>query len=277
MEDILKTAIFAARAGGEVLMSVRLDDLGIEEKDSHVSIVTKADIEAQEAIVKHIAAVHPDHRIVGEEGSSGNPRSDNVWYIDPLDGTSNYSHGLPFFCVSIAFCDRNGPAVGVIYDPSHDTLYHALRGKGAFRGGERLRVATTSKLRRALVSTQVQSDSSAMLDRFGRRMRLFAESTRAVRSFGTPALSLAFVASGYIDAFCEPDMSPWDVAAGTLLIEEAGGRVSTFEGASRPIGSSLSILATNGTLHDDFVRLLTDEARSGDTGASVAERQALRS
>lgn len=270
MEYILQTAITAARIGGDVLQSVRIADLAVDEKDgSHASIVTWADIHSQAAIVKHISETYPDHAIIGEEGSSGNQKSSNVWYIDPLDGTSNYSHGLPLYCVAIAFCDAKGPAVGVIFDPVRDHLFHAVRGGGAFLNGEKISVSDTKHLRQALVTTQVQSNSAQMLDRFGVRMRMFAEKTRAVRCLGTPALSLALVACGYLDAFCEPDMNPWDVVAGTLLIEEAGGTVTTFGGAPRPHGSAPSILASNGTLHGDLVNLLADEA------AQAGERLAL--
>jgi myo-inositol-1(or 4)-monophosphatase len=271
MDHILQTAITAAKIGGDILKSVRIADLAIEEKEgSHASIVTSADIHSQTAIVKHISEAYPDHAIVGEEGSSRKEKSSNIWFIDPLDGTTNYSHALPLYCVSIAFCDKDGPAVGVIFDPVHNQLFHAVRGGGAFFNGERINVSTTRHLRQALVTTQVQSNSARMLDRFAARARIFAEQTRAVRFLGTPALSLAFVACGYFDAFCEPDINPWDVVAGTLLIEEAGGRVTTFGGEMRPHDSCRSILASNGSLHGELVNLLADEAeQAGETLAKA--------
>lgn len=274
MDHILQTAINAARIGGDVLKSVRIADLAIDEKEgSHASIVTWADIHSQAAIVKHISETYPDHAIIGEEGSSGNQQSSNLWYIDPLDGTSNYSHALPLYCVAIAFCDTKGPAVGVIFDPVYDRLFHAVRGGGAFLNGEKISVANTGHLRQALITTQIQSNSALMLDRFAGRMRTFAEKARAVRVLGTPALSLALVACGHVDAFCEPDMNPWDVVAGTLLIEEAGGTVTTFGGASRHYGSILSILASNGALHGDLVDLLADEAaQAGEPLAQTIKR-----
>lgn len=260
--DMLTTsALAAARAAGKVLLDSRNRDLGITEKDaSRTSIVTLADMNAQAAIVNVILKAFPEHAIVGEEGSAGSASSRNVWYVDPLDGTSNYSHALPLYCVSIAFCDETGPSLGVIFDPYRNDMFVARRGGGATRNGEPISVASTATLRSALITTQVQSDDPAVLDNYVTRVRAFAGQIRAVRALGTPALSLAYVACGWLDAYCEPNMSPWDTLAGALLVEEARGMVTTFGGRPRPVERFSSILASNGKLHDDILAILTDEA-----------------
>jgi myo-inositol-1(or 4)-monophosphatase len=261
MDMLITSAVAAVHAAGKVLLESRSRDLAITEKDaSRTSIVTLADMNAQAAIVDVILDAFPDHAIVGEEGSAGNTSSRNVWYVDPLDGTSNYSHALPLYCVSIAFCDEVGPSLGVIFDPCRNDMFIAQRGRGATRNGESISVAETSALRSALVTTQVQSDDPAMLDNYVTRVRALAGQSRAVRALGTPALSLAYIACGWLDAYCEPNMSPWDTLAGALLVEEAGGTVTTFGGRPRPVGRISSILASNGKFHGDILRILADEA-----------------
>ena len=198
----------------------------------------------------------PEDLIIGEEGSDGEGQTQSRWYVDPLDGTTNYAHKLPFFCTSIAYCDVVGIGVGVVYDPFREDMFVAVRGGGARCNGERIGVSQHSSLRVSLLATQVQSDDPVVLDHYTTRLHSFLKAVRAVRSLGAPALALAYVSCGWLDAFCEDNMSPWDTLAGTLLVEEAGGRATTFGGYSRPIDDRSDILATNGHLHRDLLDIL---------------------
>ena len=257
----MDVAVEAARAAGSVLKEGRHRKLEIYEKAaSRTSIVTWADLRSQEAIARVIRTAYPDDAVIGEEGTVGDTRANSVWFVDPLDGTTNYSHGLPFYCVSIAHCDVQGLAHGVVYDPFHDNLFVAARGGGATHNGHPIAVSSTLELPTSLLSTQVQSDDPIMLDRYASRSRRFVAAARAVRALGAPALALAYVACGWLDAFCEPDMSPWDTLAGTLLIQEAGGRVTTFTGTTRPLAERTDILGSNGLLHAKMLSLLEPEA-----------------
>lgn len=259
MKDMKRVdiAIEAAKAAGAVLRDGHNRDLGIREKEaSRTSIVTSADLKSQEEIVRVIRRACPEDLIIGEEGSDGDSQMQSRWYVDPLDGTTNYAHKLPFCCTSIAYCDAVGISVGVVHDPFRDDMFVAVRGGGARRNGERIVVSKHSSLRTSLLATQVQSDDPAVLDRYTTRLRSFLNAARAVRSLGAPALALAYASCGWLDAFCEDNMSPWDTLAGTLLIEEAGGRVSDFTGDERPTDRHADILATNGQLHQHLLDIL---------------------
>lgn len=258
MRGPAQVAVEAARKAGGLLRAGIEQELLVDEKDgSRSSIVTQVDVRAQEEIVRVIASAFPDHAIVGEEGSAGEAGADYVWYVDPIDGTTNYSHGLPQFCVSIALCEPGGVSVGVVYDPWHEDLFVATRDGHATHNRQPMTVAGTAELRGSLLSTQVQSDDPVVWERYLERVRRFLGVGRAVRSLGSPALAMAYVARGWLDCFCEEEMSPWDTLAGSLLVERAGGRVSDFEGTPRPTDRHSDVLATNGLLHDQLVALLT--------------------
>jgi myo-inositol-1(or 4)-monophosphatase len=254
----VEVAIEAAKIAGVVIRSNNGAELNIQEKDSsRTSIVTAADLRSQQEVIRTIRRAFPHDLIVGEEGIDGKSTSPSRWYVDPLDGTTNYAHRLPFYCVSIAYCDADGVATGVIYDPIRDEMFTAVRNGGATLNGWPIMVSPNTQLRSSLVSTQVQSDDSKVLDRYTSRLRTFLGMARAVRSLGAPALALAYVACGRLDAFFEADMSPWDTLAGALMVEEAGGLVTTFAGLRRPTDQRVDILATNGRLHDDMLARLT--------------------
>jgi myo-inositol-1(or 4)-monophosphatase len=253
----LNVAMEATKRAGEVIQRSRGAKLEIEEKDSsRTSIVTAVDLRSQQEVIRTIRRAYPDDVIVGEEGCDGTGSSPSRWYVDPLDGTTNYAHGLPFYCVSIACCDDMGIAVGVVYDPARDEMFTATRGGGAMLNGSPIAVSANEQLRSSVVSTQVQSDDVKVLDLYASRLRAFLGVTRAVRSLGAPALALAYVACGRLDAFFEADMSPWDTLAGTLLVEEAGGLATTFVGSKRPTEQRADILATNGRLHHAITETL---------------------
>jgi myo-inositol-1(or 4)-monophosphatase len=269
----LEVAIEAAKIAGAVIGSSNSTDLSIREKDSsRSSIVTVADLRSQQEVIRTIRRAFPHDLIVGEEGVDGNGPSPSRWYVDPLDGTTNFAHRLPFYCISIAYCDADGVAAAVVYDPTRREMFTAVRNGGARLNDSPITVSPNTQLRSSLLATQIQSDDEKALDRYACRLRRFLGMARAVRSLGAPALALAYVACGRLDAFFEADMSPWDTAAGALLVEEAGGRVTTFSAAARPIDQKADILASNTLLHHDILAILIQpsDPTSGKTAAMPA-------
>jgi myo-inositol-1(or 4)-monophosphatase len=275
---LLDTAVAAARAGGAVLVEGLRRPKEVARKNERTSIVTWADVTAQAAIVEVIAQRHPDHAILAEEGPpTGGVEGAPTWLIDPLDGTSNYAHGVPFACTSVAVRDADGLAAGAVLDPFRGELFTAARGKGAWlhgdaaRGegawldGERLAVSQADSPAIALVCTGVQSDDPEVIAAFGRRVVALLRHCRAVRCLGSPALCLAYVAAGRIDAFLERGGTyAWDVGAGALLIAEAGGKVEGLDGGPVNLGPGLAdVLATNGAVH----AALADIVRTAEGGA----------
>jgi myo-inositol-1(or 4)-monophosphatase len=267
VDDYLEVTVAAARAGGAVLIEGLLRPKQIELKSERSSIVTWADVTSQAAIFDVIGDSFPGHAILGEEGIGGTADSDHTWMVDPLDGTSNYAHGLPFACVSVALRDPQGVVVGAVFEPFRGELFTAARGRGAWLGdgtegsdvrGERLAVSSADSLARALVCTGLQSDDPAQIEAYGRRIVALYSSARGTRALGSPALCLAYIAAGRIDAFLERDATyAWDVAAGGLLIAEAGGRCEDLDGGPLNLGLGVAnVLGSNGHIHDELARLI---------------------
>ena len=228
--SMLESAERIAREAGAVLRDFRRDALGVERKGS-IDLVTKADRASEELIVGAIRREHPDHGILAEEGGEvAGGGSGYLWVVDPLDGTTNFAHGLPIWSVSIAIVKEGEPVVGVVYDPSREECFTAARGRGARLNGEEIRVSETTELGDALLVTgfpyDVRTSPVNNLDHFGH----FLMRARAVRRLGSAALDLAYLACGRFDGFWELKLHPWDVAAGALLVEEAGGVVTRFDG-----------------------------------------------
>ncbi|MEO6571398.1 MAG: inositol monophosphatase family protein, partial [Ilumatobacteraceae bacterium] len=209
-------------------------------------------------IFEVIGASHPDHVIMGEEGDGGGADRSHIWIVDPLDGTSNYASGIPFACVSVGVRDDDGVVAGAVFEPFRGELFTATRGGGAWLGDERLEVTTNDALGRALVATGLQSDDPIQIAAHGRRIEAIHLHTRGSRGLGSPALCLAYVAAGRLDAFFERDATyAWDVAAGSLLIHEAGGRCDDLDGGPVNLGTGYAnVLATNGRIHDALHRLI---------------------
>ena len=257
-DALLEVAVAAARAGGGVLVEGLTRPTEIELKSERTSIVTWADVTAHAAIVDLLAEEFPSHAVLGEEGLAGDPDGPCTWLVDPLDGTSNYAHGIPFACTSVAVRDAEGLAAGAIFEPFRGELFTAVRGGGAYVGGERLRVSSTPTLDRALVCTGIQVDDREAIEAYGRRIVELNIHCRGVRGLGSPALCLAFIAAGRIDAFLERDATyAWDVGAGALMIREAGGRIEDLDGGPLNLGPGLAnVLATNGYIHDALAELI---------------------
>jgi len=252
----------AARAGGAVLMA-RLrgeGDLQIAYKDGRANLVTVADRESQRAVTDVIRAAFPDHAVVGEEGTTGDPGTEHVWYVDPLDGTTNFAHGLPFFCVSVALRSRGRTVAGAVYDPARDEMFAASLGGGATVNGLPLRVSGIARLDRALVVAQAQSVDEGEIRAYAALVRRLMQAAGGVRSLGSPALTLCAIAAGRLDAYCEYAMDAWDIAAGQLILHEAGGTLTTFSGAAHTTAERADVAASNGRVHPELLAVLKDLA-----------------
>jgi myo-inositol-1(or 4)-monophosphatase len=256
----LRLAVAAARAGGAVLMR-RLNagsDLEVGYKDARANLVTAADRDAQRAVTAMILATFPRHLVNGEEGTAGNPGADHVWYVDPLDGTTNYAHGIPFFCVSVALRAYGRTVAGAVYDPLHDELYAAGAEGGATLNGRPLRVSPVDRLDRALVVAQAQTVDPGEIRAYARLVERLMTVTGGVRSLGSPALTLCAVAAGRLEAYCEYAMDAWDIAAGQLILEQAGGRLTLFDGRPHESADRADVVASNGHIHTELITALKD-------------------
>jgi myo-inositol-1(or 4)-monophosphatase len=259
--DIKDTAINAARSAGSVLKE-HLGKVERVEFKGAVNIVTEMDKKAEALIVSEIRENFPDHGILTEESKEKVTATPYRWIVDPLDGTTNYSHGYPVFCVSIAFEKKDEVLLGVVYDPMLDELFTAERGGGSFLNGKKIRVSGTDSLDRSLLATgfpyDVRTSRSNNLDHFAR----FAVRAQAIRRAGSAALDLCYVACGRFDGFWEMKLHPWDVAAGALIVKEAGGTVTDFKGGGFSIHGG-ECLATNGLTHREMVEVLKMGAETG--------------
>jgi myo-inositol-1(or 4)-monophosphatase len=251
----LRLAVAAARAGGAVLMK-RLRagaDLEVGYKDARANLVTAADREAQRAVTAMILATFPHHLVNGEEGTAGDPGSSHVWYVDPLDGTTNYAHGIPFFCVSVALRAHGRTVAGAVYD-----LYAAAAGGGATLNGTPLRVSPVDRLDRSLVVAQAQTVEEDEIRAYARLVERLMSVTGGVRSLGSPALTLCAIAAGRLEAYCEYAMDPWDITAGQLIVEQAGGRLTLFDGRPHDSADRVDVVASNGHIHSELITALKD-------------------
>ena len=233
MHPILSIAIKAARRAGSVINRATLDGAILDVRSKNTNdFVTQVDKGAEEAAIGVIRTAYPDHAILAEESGEnlGGSKADYRWIIDPLDGTTNFIHGFPQYCVSIGIEHRGALAHAVVYDPGKNELFTASKGRGAFLNDRRLRVTRCQKLGDALVGTGFPFKELSRVDPYLRQLRTMMSSCAGVRRAGSAALDLAYVAAGRLDAFWEMGLSPWDMAAGALLIQEAGGLVGDLNG-----------------------------------------------
>jgi myo-inositol-1(or 4)-monophosphatase len=257
-DDLLDVCLAAAAAGGEVLVDGLAGERRVQMKSDRSSIVTEIDLASQRRIFEVIGEAFPAHVIMGEEGDGGGDDRSHVWIVDPLDGTSNYASGIPFACVSVAVADADGVVAGAIFEPFRAEMFRATRGGGAWLGDDRLAVSANERLERAIIATGLQSDDPDQIAAHVRRIEALHLHARAPRMLGSPATCLAYVAAGRIDAFYERDATyAWDVAAGSLMIHEAGGRCEDLDGGPVNLGRGLAnVLATNGRVHDELFDLV---------------------
>ncbi len=250
LQTYLEIATEAALAAGEVLQGYlgKVEDT-ISQKGRLGDLVTVAD-KASEAVILEILQRHlSDHAILAEEsGKLGNQNSEYLWVIDPLDGTTNYAHQYPFFAVSIGLLIAGVPEVGVIFDPVHQELFRAARSLGATKNRRPIQVSQTAQLEDSLLVTGFAYDRRETLDNNYAEFCHLTHLTQGVRRSGSAALDLAHVACGRLDGYWERGISPWDIAAGVIILEEAGGKVTAYDGSPLIIESG-RILATNGKIH----------------------------
>lgn len=250
-------AVETARAAGRLLKAELRGPRRIQYKGAPTNLVTEMDARAEALILESIRATFPDDAVLAEEGGARPGRSGRCWIVDPLDGTTNYAHGLPIFGVSIALEMAGRIVLGVVYDPNHDELFVAERGAGAWLGDAPLAVSTTAVLDESLLATGFPYDIRDTPNNNLAEYAAFSVRSRAVRRMGSAVLYLAYVAAGRLDGYWELTLGPWDVAAGSLLLEEAGGRITALRGGPVDLGAP-SVVASNGRIHDAMLKVLKD-------------------
>ena len=258
MHPMLNTAIKAARSAGTVINRAarNLDIVAVREKAAN-DFVTEVDRESEQIIIRALLDAYPKHSILAEESGTtqGNPKSDYQWIIDPLDGTTNFLHSFPQYAVSIALAHKGVITQAVVYDPCNNDLFTATRGAGAYLNDTRLRVSKRLQLKTALVGTGFPFKEHKHLDAYLAMLRDIMQNSAGVRRAGSAALDLAYVAAGRLDTFWEIGLAPWDIAAGSLLITEAGGVIGDLQGNDQYLKSG-NIIGGNLTLFSEMVKRL---------------------
>lgn len=255
--DILPMALDVVLASGAIVRDHHSRPRKIRRK-GRIDLVTETDLAVESYLKDHLSNVLPGVSFIAEESAKTLEPSGTCWIIDPLDGTTNFAHGLPLVATSVALWHEGQVALGIVNAPLLGECYHAVRGKGAFARiagkDEKMSVTVTGALEEALVATGFPYDIEKELSGIIRRMQSVLPKSRGVRRCGAAALDLAWLAVGRFDCFYETCLKPWDMAAGWLLVEEAGGRLSHFDGSPQSVTSG-EVLATNGRLHDEMIRL----------------------
>ncbi len=254
-DDLLEIAVEAARAAGRILRDRFETGFGVRHKGA-VDLVTEVDLECEEAIRQVLGRLAPGTPVLGEEEGLTGTGGAGRWIVDPLDGTTNYAHGFPACCVSIAWEEDGRVRAGVVYDPLRGEWFTARQGRGAQRNGEPIRVSETARLSEALLATGFPYDRGENPRNY-REFCHLTQITQGVRRTGSAALDLAYTASGRLDGFWEPGLKPWDLAAGCLLVEEAGGVVTGYDGGPfTPYDRD--VVAANPKLHPALLHALNE-------------------
>lgn len=258
-ESFIDRVIDSARTAGSILLKYRESGFKVDSKEG-MELVTEADIESEKYLEKTLTELLPGSSFLGEESWTGIFPKAPYWVVDPLDGTNNYAMGIPFFCISIALVDNDGVCLGCIHDPVHSETFMAMRGGGAFLNGSSIRVSSAEKLRDAVVATgfpytRTPEDLTFDLD----VLTQFLGQVRGIRRCGSAALDLAYTAAGRYGGFWEENLKPWDMAAGVLLVQEAGGKVSGFRKKSWNINSGGVQCSANG-IWDQFCKIIEKSA-----------------
>jgi myo-inositol-1(or 4)-monophosphatase len=257
---LLTTAIEAVTRAGDMMMARFGQDIRIDKKGT-IDLVTEVDVAVERAFRALIAERFPDHAVLGEEfGGGAEAPPGPCWVFDPIDGTTNFAHGLPIFCSSLALEIDGRAEVAAVYDPSRKELFTAERGGGAQLNGRPIKVAGAGQLVDAMLVTGFPYDVHQRVEEIVGLFAEFVGRARAVRRLGSAAIDLCYVAAGRLDGFWESDLKPWDVAGGALIVAEAGGRMTSMDG--QPFSSrSREVLASNGLIHDAMLRIITVHRR----------------
>ena len=266
MTDILEFAIATARAAGRLLHRLYGQDHAVHFKSSDIDLVTEADLASEQLLVDAIRREFPEHEIVSEEGLGSFAAlaadSPPVWLVDPLDGTVNYAHGYPLWGVSLALSEGGRIVLAVTFDPLRDETFMAQQGKGAWCNGERIKVSDVADMHRALVATGFAYQRASIADNNLAEFAAVMPQVQGIRRAGSAVLDLAHLASGRLDGYWEMHLRPWDWAAGWLLVEEAGGKVTDMQGEPWSLASN-EIVASNGPLHKELLARLAQAHQPG--------------
>jgi myo-inositol-1(or 4)-monophosphatase len=273
---MLNVAVKAARAAGALINRAALDVEAVRISQKQVNdFVTEVDHASEQAIIETLLGAYPHHAIWAEESgrAHGKAGSDHVWVIDPLDGTTNFIHGFPVYCISIALMVKGRVEQAVIYDPTRNDLFTSTKGRGAYLNDRRIRVSKRTQLKECLISTGFPFRPG---DNFGNYLRMMSDvmqRTAGLRRPGAAALDLAYVAAGFTDGFFETGLSPWDVAAGSLLVTEAGGLIGNFTGEADFL-EQRECVAGNPRIYGQLVNILHKYSKFASAGEKAALRQA---
>jgi len=252
---LIDKIIEIAKEAGEIIREGFGKNFSIETKGSYTNLVTEYDKKSEATIINYIKKEFPSHSVLAEESGNHYSGSEYLWVIDPLDGTTNFAHGLPIFSVSIGV-QKNGKTIyGVVYDVMRDSMYSAELGSGSFCNGRKLCVSSNSDIRQSVLVTGFPYNISENPDHAIEHFNSFLKYARAIRRLGSAAIDFCYTAEGVFDGFWEVSLNPWDMCAGKLLVEEAGGIVTNFNGEEIDIFSK-QILATNGKIHQQMINIL---------------------
>jgi myo-inositol-1(or 4)-monophosphatase len=251
----LEAAQEAAAAAGQIIRRYFQEGVAMRTKESF-NLVSDADIEAEQTIVQLLGRRFPSHAVLAEEEHAGQAETEHLWVVDPLDGTNNFAHKIPQFAVSIAYLREGQPMCGVVYNPIREEWHTAVRGEGAYVNGRRVQVSDASRLDLALVGVGFYYDRGAMMEATLAAIRdFFKAQVHGIRRFGAASLDLCSTARGMFGAYFEYELAPWDFAAGSLFVEEAGGRMTTCRGEPLPLART-TLLASNGLLHEAALEIV---------------------
>lgn len=258
MTQIKETALKAIYRAGDYLKEA-FNNCQVHEKSSSYDLVTDADIESQKIIYEVIQEAFPEHSLLGEEENSTNSvLRDNLWIVDPIDGTNNYAHGIPHFSISIAYAEKGEVLMGFVYDPFRDELFHSVKGEGAFLNDRKISVTSIDSLNKAVIATGFYYDRGGLMERtLDTIKRLFKYPVQGIRRNGSAALDIVWVACGRFDAYFEYQLSVWDFAAGLLIAEEAGGVISDCAGKNNGLKNS-NIAVCGKIIYKDFLDIIKE-------------------
>ncbi|CAM5784461.1 inositol monophosphatase family protein [Brevibacillus borstelensis] len=261
LEALKELALDCARSAGELSLRRMKQPFTVEYKTSASDLVTAVDKEVEKHVIDAILRQYPEHGILGEERTfTGDPGEyDTLWVIDPIDGTTNFVHQQINFAVSIAVYHKGEGLIGVVYDPSRDEMFHAVKGQGAYLNGQRLRLEKTVSLEEALLCTSVFWNKQAEQMGIDLIVKKLAGKVRGMRLLGSAALEMAYVAAGRLDGYVSLSLNAWDFGAGRILVEEAGGKVTTMDGKPLPFDRKSSVMACNTTFYEELQHYIQSE------------------
>ena len=256
LPSLTEVAIRAAKQGGAILLDYAKKGFEIHRKGQSINLVTEADFHSEKAVIQTIHQAFPDHQILSEEqGLQDIPTHPIKWIVDPLDGTTNFAHGFPMYNVSIGVEYQGTCIIGVVYDPTRDELFLGQQGKGTTINGSPIHVSATPKLNEALLVTGFAYDVHTAKDNNLKEFCAFTVRARGMRRTGTAAIDLCYIACGRFDGFWELQLNPWDTAAGKVIVEEAGGKVTNYAGEPYSIYGQ-TIIASNSLIHQEMIEIL---------------------